>query len=429
VKPTVAEPKAPEPSDARPPSPRSASALGRASLLRHLAISGAALAAYAMRRELHVGGSVLWILGLTAVANMALARLADLPALSEKARRISPVLGVTAWAALVHMTGGAASPLVAGFWLEIVFSALVFPPAGTLLVTSGVAASLWAQQAIAGIGSSLGHLGLQTGFVAAIGLLTFFASRRWQREHQTLQVEAGALSRRLRDLEGELEATRTLGQVGERVAGLAHSLKNTVHSLRGFTKLVEPSSLGTPVQKQTLEGLRLAIDRLEETARATLRPSESDGHATRTTTTGSDVRRPLGEVVAEMTRTHATVRWVTRESEGLPGVALSSARLREVLLILAQNAAEASGDSGEVTLRADVDGDVLRLVVQDQGPGLDPQLRERLFRPGATTKAEGSGFGLFLARRLVESGGGQLTVAQAAQGGALVSVRLPVLPS
>jgi signal transduction histidine kinase len=125
---------------------------------------------------------------------------------------------------------------------------------------------------------------------------------------------------------------------------------------------------------------------------------------------------------------HTTVRWVTRESEGLPGVALSSAQLREVLLILAQNAAEASGDSGEVTLRADVDGDVLRLVVQDQGPGLDPQLRERLFHPGATTKAEGSGFGLFLARRLVESGGGQLTVAQAAQGGALVSVRLPVLP-
>lgn len=406
------------------------SALDRATFLRHVAISGAALAAFALRRELHVSSHVLWVLGLTAVANMATARLSDVPACAAVARAMSPVLGISGWTALVFLTGGVTSPLVAGFWLEIIFSAIVLPPVGTLLVTGGVAGALWLEEAAlgTGAGTNSARLWLQTGFVVAIGLLTFYASRRWRLEHQTLSVETSALSRRLRDLERELESARTLGQVGERVARLAHSLKNTVHSLRGFTRLIEAPPAGSNAQEQALAGLRLAIDRLEETARAALRPSGPETDA-RGATTASELYRTLDEVITEVARDHAGVRWVKPASDRLPSVALPSALLHEVFLILARNAAEASGGSGEVILRTDVDRGALRLSVQDRGPGIDPGLRGNLFQPGATTKPSGSGFGLFLARRLVESRGGELTVADGAQGGALVSVRLPVLRS
>jgi two-component system, NtrC family, sensor histidine kinase HydH len=395
--------------------------------LRHLSISLAAIAAYAMRRELHVGTSVLWVLGVAAVVNVAIARLSDIPSRAAVARRASPILGIGGWAALSFLTGGVDSPLVAGFWLEIIFSAMVLSPVGTLLLTGAVAATLWVLQAVLGLREAWGHLSLQTGFVAAIGLLTFYASRRWSHEHQVLSGESIALSRRLRDLESELDSARTLGQVGARVARLAHSLKNTVHSLRGFTQLIESPLAGSHAQRQALGGLHLAIDRLEETARATLRPPDARDVAPQGATTSSELGRTLDEVLSEMALLHTGVRWVKAPSDRLPSIALPSGLLREVLLILTQNAAEASGASGEVVLTVHADQDRLRLVVQDQGPGIDPEIRGALFRPGTTNKPSGSGFGLFLARRLVEAGGGQLTIDQAAQGGALVSVQLPVL--
>lgn len=407
---------------------RSAPALARASLLRHAAICGATLAAWAMHRELHVTSDLLWVLGFAAVVNAAAARLPDRGRWIGLGRFISPAIGLATWAALIFLTGGVASPMVAGLWLEIVFAAIVFPPPITLLATGTGVCALWADQGVLGLGSGLGRLCLHTGFLLAFGLLAFYANRRWRQEQQARSAEATALEVRLIELDRELEAARALGQVGERVAQLAHSLKNTVHSLRGFLKLMEVPAESDRAQRQVFDGLRLAIDRLEQTARAVLHPRDTEG-VSDGPTTASELSRTLDEVVAEMRRIHSGVRWVKTSTSGLPGVALPAARLREVLLILTQNAAEASGAAGEVVLRADVVGDLLHLVIQDGGPGFDPLTRDTLFRPGITSKPSGSGFGLFLARRLVEAGGGRLTVAPGGHGGGLVSVRLPVLHS
>jgi signal transduction histidine kinase len=407
---------------------RATSALAGASLLRHAAICTATFAAWAMRRELHVTSDLLWVLGLAALVNAGAARLSDSPRWTWAGRLVSPAVGLVAWAALVLLTGGVSSPMIGGFWLEIVLAALVFAPPTTLLATGAGIAALWVDQCALGLGPSLGRLCLHTGFLLSLGLLAFYASRRWRQEHDALSVEAIALGRRLIELDRELEAARALGQVGERVARLAHSLKNAIHSLRGFVKLMEVPAAGDRTQTQVLGGLRLAIDRLEETARAVLHPCEGGGQSDGPTT-ASELSRTLDEVVAEMSRIHSGVRWVKAPASDLPGVALPAARLREVLLILTQNAAEASGASGEVVLRVDVVGDLLHLVIQDRGPGFDPPALDALFRPGVTSKPGGSGFGLFLARRLVEAGGGRLTVAAAGQGGGLVSVRLPVSQS
>jgi signal transduction histidine kinase len=98
--------------------------------------------------------------------------------------------------------------------------------------------------------------------------------------------------------------------------------------------------------------------------------------------------------------------------------------------VLLENAAEACADRGRVILAARVEGAALRLQVQDDGPGIPPHVRKRLFRAGATTKRAGHGYGLFLARRLVEARGGQLTAEPRGDigtaSGATFSVRLPM---
>jgi signal transduction histidine kinase len=396
-------------------------------MLRHLAICAALLVVWILRRELQVRSSVVAVLALAALLNVASSCISLRSRWAVSAHVISPVLALGGWAALMSLTGGVASPMMVGFWLELVFSAMVFPPGGTLLVSCGVIAAIWLQQEIRGPGGGSGRLWLHTVFVAALGIITFLASRRWNQLHQSLAVESRALRRRLDDLEGELDATRTLGQVGERVARLAHSVKGTVQSLRGFAALMEGPHDGIP-RREVLDGLRIAIDHLETTARTAL-GRQSTGGRPAEWTSNTELRCTLREVLAEVRRQHGGLRWIEPILEGLPAVALSAEVLREVMLIVTRNAAEASGPTGEVILRADVEGTVLRLSVQDCGAGIDPRVREKLFNPGVTTKVSGSGFGLFLARRLLEPRGGQITVGPGKDGGALFSVRVPVLQS
>jgi signal transduction histidine kinase len=166
-------------------------------------------------------------------------------------------------------------------------------------------------------------------------------------------------------------------------------------------------------------------------AHTTLRPPATATAATkvvsRAWSNAAEIEDTLDEVLDEVGRRHHRIDWVrVRAPGGLHGVALARDQLRELLLVLVENAAEASGAAGQVTIKASNTGEgTFHLMVRDRGPGLSPGLGDRLFQPGATTKAAGHGFGLFLARRLVEAQGGRLSAAPAHGGGALFSVILP----
>jgi signal transduction histidine kinase len=104
-------------------------------------------------------------------------------------------------------------------------------------------------------------------------------------------------------------------------------------------------------------------------------------------------------------------------------------KLRRALLNLARNAVEASPDNGVVVLSgrrggADDGGGAL-LEVLDRGPGLDEAARERLFRPFFTTKAQGTGLGLALAKKVADAHGGTLSLLPRQGGGTLARLTVP----
>jgi PAS domain S-box-containing protein len=105
-------------------------------------------------------------------------------------------------------------------------------------------------------------------------------------------------------------------------------------------------------------------------------------------------------------------------------------RLRQVLLNLLSNAIKYNAAAGSVRLRAVSDGDMVRIEVHDDGPGIDPTQRERLFHAFERLGAEnsgvpGAGIGLALTRRLVERMHGRIGVDSPASGGSCFWVCLP----
>jgi signal transduction histidine kinase len=100
--------------------------------------------------------------------------------------------------------------------------------------------------------------------------------------------------------------------------------------------------------------------------------------------------------------------------------------MSQVFVGLLANAIEAADNDGEVILEAKPAGSQIELAVSDSGPGVARELRERVFEPFFTTRAEGVGLGLAIARQIVEAHGGRIEVGESSCGGARFAVILPV---
>jgi signal transduction histidine kinase len=113
---------------------------------------------------------------------------------------------------------------------------------------------------------------------------------------------------------------------------------------------------------------------------------------------------------------------------GLPPVMGNEVLLIWALENVVKNALDAmAGRGGKITIYArEVGGKWVSLRIRDTGPGVDPEIRDRIFEPGVTTKSGGWGVGLALSRRIVEGvHGGRIELLETT-GGTTFQIRLPV---
>jgi signal transduction histidine kinase len=100
-------------------------------------------------------------------------------------------------------------------------------------------------------------------------------------------------------------------------------------------------------------------------------------------------------------------------------------QFRQVLINLVQNAMQAQDGDGSVRVVARSVGDMVEVVVEDEGPGIPESLRERVFEPFYTTRQQGSGLGLSIARELTERNGGSLDIVSRDPRGTAIVMRWP----
>lgn len=392
----------------------------RVLLARHFALCAGALAAYVLRSELRIGYTALLIVGVSAALNFAAYAFRTREDTARICFIASPIIGISGWAALIAVTGGITSPFIAGLWLEIVLSAMAMEAEGIIAVTGGTLIALWLQQFLSGLENPQVVLSmtLQTGFLAGMGIATYLVTRRWLRAQDSLSERQAELSDRLGSLARELEDERVLSQMGEQVARLAHGLKNAVHSLRGFVGLIEPR-LDAEDDRAALQGLRAAIDDLETLARFTL-------DSTRSPEASRGALASIERALREVQVAHPGVVWATHNEGGDRTLPLTEEELHEVLVILMRNSAEAMKGHGRAQVETRASDGEFRILVHDEGEGFSPEQVPKLFTRGFTTKSQGNGYGLFLARRILEQYGGELSLRPRDQRGATVEMRIPL---
>ncbi len=212
---------------------------------------------------------------------------------------------------------------------------------------------------------------------------------------------------------------------------LAHEIRNPLSSLDIHVQLLEEdlAALAPPAKTKLahqLEVIRGELHRLDAIVEQFLRlagPSVPDFAPVDAAGILEHVRDVLQPEAA--TR---EIESLTRVAGPLPVVQADAGQLIQAMLNLVINALQAVDRRGRVELAAAADGDGLVLEVRDTGPGVAVANLGTIFEPYFTTKAEGSGLGLWIVQQIVAAHGGTIQATNAPGGGAVFSVRLPARP-
>jgi two-component system sensor histidine kinase AtoS len=136
---------------------------------------------------------------------------------------------------------------------------------------------------------------------------------------------------------------------------------------------------------------------------------------------------PLLKMVADLVRQDPALKELAINVDGSsPSIVGDAELLKIVAQNLLLNSAHAMEGRGAVEIKVSVDAAGCSIAVADTGPGIPPDVREKLFTPFFTTKARGTGLGLSTAKRLIEAHGGTIDISCPPAGGTTVVLRLPI---
>jgi signal transduction histidine kinase len=203
-------------------------------------------------------------------------------------------------------------------------------------------------------------------------------------------------------------------------AMVAHEVRNPVGVIRGAVELIQARG-GSGLPPKDREALADVLGEVERLRRLT----EDFLDLTREPAL-SLAPVDLAELAAEAARALARSHPNVEVTLAVPAMRVSAdpGRLRQVLANLLVNAAQAG--ARVVELRGTIDGPFARLEIADDGTGVAPAMRERLFDPFATGRAEGTGLGLAISRRIAERHGGALRLLPRHPPGAAFELTLPL---
>lgn len=211
-----------------------------------------------------------------------------------------------------------------------------------------------------------------------------------------------------------------LAAIGEMAATVAHEIRNPLGGIRGFAALLERDLAHNEDALRLVQKILVGTRNLDRVVNELL-----------------EYTRPI-----ELRKTACRLPELIESAAGLAGIAEGALdlspdargaedlwadpdRLRQVFLNVLINAAQCGAEPLHVRVNMKLDGYDAVVSIADNGPGIDSGHLDRIFFPFFTTKEKGTGLGLAVAAKIVESHGGSLTVESVKGSGATFHVRLP----
>lgn len=245
----------------------------------------------------------------------------------------------------------------------------------------------------------------------------------------------------LKRIQEQLYQAQKMEAIGQLIAGIAHEINTPLGIALGFVQVLREEVENDSQIGQDLKTVEKQVQICKKIVSDLLKLSRQSD----TQRSALDINETVEEVLAVVAHTLEInrVKLVRRFAEGLPMVIGDREKLKQAFINLINNAFDAIGSDGTITVstRFDPGPEEVAVTVTDTGPGISPEKKDRIFEPFFTTKpvGKGTGLGLSLTFSIVEEHGGRLTVdspppeapaeGKEAPPGATFAIRLPAAPA
>jgi two-component system NtrC family sensor kinase len=229
----------------------------------------------------------------------------------------------------------------------------------------------------------------------------------------------------LREAQARLLQSERLAAIGRMAAHVSHEVRNPLSSIGLNVELLEEELHGAnPETRELLHAVHREIERLRAVTEEYLRVARLPNPHLLPEHVADVVRGAVQLLRLELAA--ASVQVVLELDEDLPLVAMDEAQMRQVLINLLKNAREAMPQGGVVRVSARESAGGVLLCVCDDGVGMEPEQKERIFDLFYTTKQRGSGLGLPLTQQIVVAHGGHIRCESSPGQGTVFTLFLPV---
>jgi len=222
----------------------------------------------------------------------------------------------------------------------------------------------------------------------------------------------------------QMSRAEHMATLGEMATGLAHEIRNPLAGIAGVIEIISRDLPATSPARSVVKDVRQEIARINRIVTDLLQTARPHPPKVRKSDLNTTVEHAvmLGRQQALSKSTEITLR----KDPSLPEVEHDSDQIHQVLLNLLLNSLQAIDANGKIAVTVELQGKNAVIEVADNGRGIAPDHLPNIFRPFYTTKGDGTGLGLSLARRIVEDHQGRIEVTSTVGQGTTFAVVLPL---
>jgi two-component system, NtrC family, sensor kinase len=265
-----------------------------------------------------------------------------------------------------------------------------------------------------------------------VGGLLLSAASAWRTRRHEQEVEA--CSRRAAMFEEQLDDCKKMSSVDELSGGIAHEINNPLAIIAQETQLIQHLFQSSALRddreieecKESIKIIEAQVDRCKEIVQKLLSLARHKEPVLQHV----DVNKLIENIIMIFEKDAAArnIRIVKNLAQNLPVLLSDPPLLRQVILNIMINAAQAIEQSGTITVGTSLQDEFIEIVVKDTGCGISEEHLSKIFIPFFSTKPQGKGTGLGLAicRGMIEVLGGRIAVSSDLGKGTCFSVTLPI---